>query len=308
MRCGPRGRWERSECRIRTELVVSSTVFKTHSFFKMTDFLARLILILGGGAVVIAAVVKWAAELTAQRLSERWARDRELEIERYRVLAGQSQSVINTALSAFASGHGAAQERRLLSVETLWKWMLTLRTTAPSFVLLADILTDEEFALLYQRPELLPYSPQQVEAETIKLMEGTTSAEEHRPFCGELAWALFYVYRAVHGRLFFIFTQGLRSGTFRPWRKDPGMQQLLGSVLTEEELAGVMSGSLGRWFSTLQILEAKFLSEVQTFISGKHASDTGIREATRIIQAVQGVDRANTEKSAKARPKLGPSS
>jgi hypothetical protein len=63
-------------------------------------------------------------------------------------------------------------------------------------------------------------------------------------------------------------------------------------VLTPEELAGVMSGSVGKWYSCLQLLEMKFLRAVETVISGKHASDLGLEEATRIVSAVQAVQRS----------------
>jgi len=257
---------------------------------KMTDQLVTLLLALGGWTVVGAGIFKWMGDRLAQRIGEKWTRDREIELEQFRAISGQSQTVLSATLATFASGHGAAQERRLNAVEQIWRAFVAIRTQVPALTVLAEILTDDEFAALDAQKGLpANYTPTELMEETKRLMVATHEVESHRPFVGELAWARFYMYRAVSFRLLVIFETGLRTGKFTPWRKDSGMQQLLSSALTEDELATVMSRSLAPWYSTRNILEGKFLQEVHGVISGKHASDASLGEATRILEAAQRV-------------------
>jgi hypothetical protein len=199
---------------------------------------------------------------------------------------------VSAAITGFSSSHSAANERRLVAVESLWKAMLNLRRNAPPVTVWADVMSDDEFARLHTRPDLLDNDlMSNIEGEITQLMSASANVEEHRPFCGELPWALFFIYRAIHGRLLFLIGEGFKRGVIVPWRRDHGMQQLLSSVLNSEEMSEVMRGQFGRWYSCLQLLEAKFLREVESVISGKHASDASLQEATRIVAAVQSVAR-----------------
>jgi hypothetical protein len=214
----------------------------------MLDQLTTLLLALGGWTIVLVASVKWVSDRVAQRLGERWARNRGIELEQFRAMTAQSQAVMDAALAAFGAGHNAAQERQLVALEVLWKGVVTLRTQAPPIGVLADILSDEEFASLNERRDLLRnHMPRDIPAETLKLMSSVQHVEEHRPFCGELAWALFFAYRGLYGRLLMTFEAGVREGGFVPWRQDPGIQQILKSVLDTEDYSKLMTGSWGGW-------------------------------------------------------------
>jgi hypothetical protein len=258
----------------------------------MSTEIITLILTMGGWAALVVAAIKWIADRAAQRLSEQWTRNRELEPERFRVMSAQSQSVLETALGAFGSGYNAAQERRLSAVESLWKGIVTIRSEFPQIGLLANILSDEEFSSLDRRPDLLrKYIPQDFDAEYTKLSINTRGMEEQRPFVGDLPWALFYAYRALHGRLLYLMESGVQSRQFVPWRQDSGVRQILASVLTADEFSTVMAGDFGDWSSTVQMLETRFLREVHAVISGEQATDMGLAQATRILKAVQESDR-----------------
>lgn len=168
------------------------------------------------------------------------------------------------------------------AIAALWQGVLDLQEVAGGVLTLYDILTEEELASVYENPRTRAYLDSVGGHRYMGEIDRVgRSVESHRPFLSDRMWQLFFVYRAIVGRILHKAAEGQATRAFPAWNKDldgatdDNTVQLARLLLTEPEFEYCLTGGSGvpLPFGTprrvLQILEGKVLGEARDIIRGK---------------------------------------
>lgn len=163
-------------------------------------------------------------------------------------------------------------QKRLSAAETLWSAVLDLRERFSSAVGFYTILLPSEYDSVFDegskaRILVAPITDEFV-ADAVRRAD---LVENDRPYLGEDLWSKFFVYRAFLGRLAVLIVMGKRRHHIGDWRDDRGVREILGSVLEEQEIEGLLGSkadphALNRAVSRLQSV---ILSEIRRVSSGE---------------------------------------
>ena len=96
-----------------------------------------------------------------------------------------------------------------------------------------DILLPEEYQDFVTNPRLRSSVP---EFEKEYSIFSNPQIEYVRPFLGEHLFTLFFIYRAVNGRICVLLERDVKAGEVKPWFDDAGVHRLLRTILTEDEI------------------------------------------------------------------------
>jgi isoleucyl-tRNA synthetase len=176
------------------------------------------------------------ATLISKYLDSRWKHTYDQDMEQFKARLEQDRLVFNTALSSLNSAAAAVNPKIVASVETIWQAILKVRDASFPIGFYADILTKEEWCELPNNPRQRERVAAIANAGDARqhLLEELANAEHSRPFVGELIWSMFFVYRALLLRVAVIVERDFAKGHLSYWYDDPGIQQFIKLLLTEE--------------------------------------------------------------------------
>jgi hypothetical protein len=163
------------------------------------------------------------------------------------------------------------------AVSALWAAMIAMREKFGAMIDFDSILTLEEAQEAFSEGkhgsilELL--RPFEGKLHTSQLIvEGNASKyDNHRLFCGDRIWLIFYIYRGMFMRNAFLISQSFKDCAFQNWRVDNGVEQLLGSVIAKDEVEKLREHPIGGLSLALTRLEGEFLHEATRVMSGSKA-------------------------------------
>lgn len=261
------------------------------------NLLGVVVTALGGATIISVATARWFAGRVADRLYLKWKHDYEIEAERFRDQLSTTRLVLETALASASQVQGAAQERILKAVETLWGTVVELGDLALKNLILFELLDPKEYQLAFTKSNLAALLPQMSETELGDMIEQTgKKCEPLRPFLGERLWSLFWVYRAVIGRLCVKIVRGRDKRKIYGWdfdmngEPDEYLIKLLGFALSEDEIKTLsQSRSVAKLLKTL--FEQKILLEAEGRISGRHMAEINVAEGQHLREALLSADR-----------------
>ena len=242
------------------------------------------------GIVISGLVFVVKTEISERRRQSRDA-NYSLRLEEHRDalarITGQLSAVQATANAALLEGQRASAERRANAVDALWREVLRIRNESPAAVGMLDILLPSEYQNFVTNDRFRSLVPE-LEETVATLVDH--EIEHVRPFLGERVFTLFFIYRAVHGRICFLLDRGVKAGKVTPWFDDAGVHQLLLTILTESEIQALTELTLGRvrWMSSL--IEGKILEQLWGVIVGEVSSSEGLEQARRVQEIMRDVE------------------
>lgn len=198
--------------------------------------LGELIGILGGWSVLVCGIAAWLGQLSAKRLILKWKTNQEKEVESLKEDLSRDRLLLQTALSNFSSGRAAAHERRLDALQRTWEAIVNLKDRWGQAIFFYRILRPSEYNEIHHDPKVRAMVADIDHETTSKAIDSTSDIEKLRPLIGEKTYILFFIYRAFIGRLANFVIQGKKGKVLPDWRSDDATQQLLSTVLTEDEI------------------------------------------------------------------------
>jgi hypothetical protein len=204
------------------------------------------------------------------------------QLDKTREVLRRQASLEDFARDFLASAHGAATERRLVAVETLWQEMCDASHAKHQLLFLADVLSREELAA-----RALPAFAQAIQdLDFDKLGEVVRigHSDKCRPFCGEALWAIYYVATWLPGRILAFYATTKKDAGV--WMDDKPIRDFLAVVLDDEEMRTFVNrqGAALTWLHS--VLQLKFLRTSADFISGKTVATAGIEQARHLATLI----------------------
>ncbi|MHB8276916.1 MAG: hypothetical protein ACYDIA_04600 [Candidatus Humimicrobiaceae bacterium] len=245
----------------------------------------------GGWAVITFAFAEWIGARIAQRLNLKWTKEKEKEIEKLKSDLTRDRDILNSTISAFSRQYQVSQNRRLTSLENLWKNIIKLREFNGPLQLFFNILQPQEYQNAL-REDGFNISLQSISFENISylLKEISSSVEISRPYLGIKLWSFFFIYRAFIGRIVVVFDKGRKESNIKPWYDDKHTMEVLSLALNKEELERISANKLLFLNYAVDSLEQKILNEIEDIITGHSISELSIDQARRNIQRIEDIN------------------
>lgn len=259
----------------------------------MFDLQAITAMILGAATptVLLAAVAvmgrKWIGERIAQGIKHSYdARIEELKSE----LAHRS-NLLTMAHRPLGDNAAVLLRHRVEAFQELWGGIMAVKDTCPHTIRMLDALLEKEFGPELARRGFKNIAPSDVSLEeftALMISNGPSGKplDHTRLFAGEYAWSLFFVYRAIHGRITHLYREGRKAGSVTPWYRDKYARSIVASVLSRDEMAE-FDKQVAEKIGWIQLaIERKFLAHANEILSGESTSEDMLRAATRFTTAV----------------------
>lgn len=217
--------------------------------------------------------------------------EHDIALEKIKASNAQNQAVKAAATASLTTTHAAAQEKRLHALETFWKATVQIRAKSPPVLTFLDILLPEEYDHLLTNPKMAP-AVERLTVENLADNFGLASVDvdEARLYAGEYLFALFWAYRASIGRIAFEVMQGRKKGTIEDWATDSGIRQLMGDVLSTQEVEEFDELKIGRINWLRNAIEGKMLSHSAKIISGEASAAFGLEQARKIAASASQLE------------------
>ena len=248
----------------------------------------------GGWAAITFFIAEWIGARIAQRLNIKWIKEKEKEIEKLKSDLTRDRDILNSTISAISKQYQISQERRLTSLENLWKNIIKLRDYFGPLQLFFNILQPQEYQDALKR-DLFNINLQPISFENMSnlLKEIDYEVEISRPYLGIKLWSLFFIYRAFIGRIVVVFDKGRKLSNIKTWYDDKHTMELLSLALNKEEIEKISENKFLYLNYAIDSLEQKILNEIDNIISGQTASELSIDQARKNIQKIEAMNREN---------------
>ena len=162
------------------------------------------------------------------------------------------------------------------SAEILWKAILAVEREFSDLVFLLSFLYPHEFDSLFHKYDSGPLATvenyRDIKYTTDKIEHISSSpVEETRLFVGDRLWYLFFVLRAFHGRLGYLFHKSFEKNEYFDWRNDDVILSQLRQVLDDSAIEDARQDPDGGVPIIVSHLESEFLREATRVMSGSQA-------------------------------------
>lgn len=269
----------------------------------LTSFLTTLLTSAGASIVLSSALVFLARNWISERIQQsiRHEYDQKLahlnaqlrnESDKNALLLKSSieheAERLRFATTSVSQTQRVAIDRRLTALETLWEGVLATRDNVPVVMGFIDILTIDEYSSMKDDSQFIAMVGE-VSHEKLAAMykDNVGSRERVRPYVGEYTWALVSTYQSIILRTAFLVQMGQEDTKKLNWHLDSGINQLLRSALTGEEMKEFEATRIGKVGWIQRMFESKILAAMQIVISGEQFGDEALRQAQRMEQKVQ---------------------
>jgi hypothetical protein len=200
-------------------------------------------------------------------------------------------------VASAAASQSAAFAHRLQSIQRLWNAMVQQRNKRPTAVGMTEWLTHDEVLEHLRRPDYATIrSGVSIEHLPPAMLDG--EIEQSRLGSGDYLWSLFWVHRALMGRVaaYLDFQLAGKGDPNTTWRTDPGLRYLLTAALDADELRKFdHHTAVGGLLEALSAIERRFLINAAGLMSGELAASEMAGHAER-IQEVARLTEADSNK------------
>lgn len=209
--------------------IITTALFSVGSasviIFSLSSFLSKVWV----GRILAADTAKYSQALQDSRAKY----DKEIEdLKTINLSFINSLAATNTS---YLESQKVYVQARISAIEKVWAELMNLREKRASSILFLDILDFSNYSEFSTNGKLL-FAKKQTELAEIN-SRLSTEIDKVRPFLDERSYQLFWVYRALEGKLCF-YIQSLCLGELpsSDWRVLPEIYSLISTALSEDQL------------------------------------------------------------------------
>jgi hypothetical protein len=251
----------------------------------MWNLILSVVVSVAASSAVTAGLVFVLKTYIGEKIKKSIEHEYATKMERLRADNAQQQSVQAVATALLAGSRQASHDRRLTAIETLWSAILRLKEMIPAVVGHADILLETEYGeLLTNERFAADFTELPDEQQVHRQLESVKEVESVRLYLGERLFLYFFVYRAITFRIAYLFDRGRKAGRVLPWYRDSGIRQLLGHVLSQEEMVVFDQQKFCQLNWVQALIETKILQHADRVISGQESAEFGHDQALKIAR------------------------
>ncbi len=214
----------------------------------------------------------------------------DVKLEALKAELQSAYSSVKTSVDTLNASNSGMRPHIIEAVTALWDQMNRMREDFSGVTGFDSIVLPEEAQEIFsvRRNARILRFVQNFEdkayAHGLMIEYNTAKPDNHRLFCGDRPWLLFYTYRAVVFRSALLITESYRLANYRDWRTDKGIDQLLSGILPANEIADLRNAKFGGLTATLSRIEGDFLHEATRVMSGSKAMADSLSDMQAIIQ------------------------
>lgn len=196
---------------------------------------------------------------------------------------------VKSSVEVLTATNSGMRPHIIEAVTALWSEMTAMRGRLGGIVAFDAVILAHEAQEMFERrhnAKALHYVAEFEDAarmDALVIEFNGVALENHRLFCGDRLWLLFYIYRAVILRSTLLVNWSYEQRTYRDWRTDSGVKQQLRAVLSDADAAKFESENIGGLSSALSRIEAEFLHEAARVMSGSKAMADSLSDVQAMI-------------------------
>lgn len=155
-------------------------------------------------------------------------------IEKHKYELERETSVLSVAHRSFGESLSLFQRERVNGISVLWRALLDTRSNIPAYVYVLDMTSFDNVMPSYEEVKDR-LGDVQIEQINKFSMLPYKEAEMVRPFVGDNAWSLYYLYHGIVARIVFHYYKCSQDRKFTPWHSDNYTVEMVESLLTIDE-------------------------------------------------------------------------
>jgi hypothetical protein len=246
----------------------------------------------------LTASVKYEYERNLEKLKSELRENEENVIDELKKKSLEIESLRNVSLSGIVNSQAALIDKRIKSVETLWKGITNLSKLKASATVMKSLNVEEIEKSSNQRDENI-----QLFLNTVGRMAGDVSMEnlpkdnpqEIRPFVSAYAWSLYSAYSAIVYRAF-LQLELLKKGLDTKILNNEHVIKLIEIVLPHQK-PFIEKYGVNASYYLLDEIEELLLKELQSFLRGDIHDKENMERAHKILSQVNKIQEASADSS-----------
>ncbi|KVM87665.1 hypothetical protein WT06_22220 [Burkholderia anthina] len=210
------------------------------------------------------------------------------KLEELRSQLSRNNTSLELAHRTLSSYSGPFHQKRLESISIYWDTIIEMEEKMPVELFVADLLLPSEYSAAIENGKLTQIDRTAGSA----MMEEIKHApiEKVRPFIGETLWNLLFAYRALLGRLCYLYHEGLRTKNLKPWFDDTHCLTLVNSLISDEQFQELVKLPAGKYSRVKLFVRDRIAAAAGAAASGASDSEVQLREAHRLSIAASAAD------------------
>jgi len=231
---------------------------------------------LGGIPVVVSCIISAIWFFVSRRMLIKWKTSSNLHVEDFKGLIDKNKLFIENIIQSQFKLYLSVHEKRLIAIEKLWETFLKIKKAFPSSVfMIYTILDDTELSNLLSENSKMGNLIKHEDYFKIAMEISNMSEEldKYKIYIDPKLWSLFFVFRAISGRLPYFVSKEIKNGTLRHWHIDKPTKELLKSILSEIEYNSIYQMKDLSLSRTFDLLEFKILNEITELTTGSKQTE-----------------------------------
>ena len=247
-------------------------------------------------------VIKLVPGSISKYIEKEISRRSDAKLEQIKAELQSAYSSVRSSVDVLSASNSGMRPNIIEAVSALWSVMTTMRERFGGVIGFDSIILAHEAQEMFgegTNTKALNYVREfeHGRATDIGISQfNVASLEQHRLFCGDRLWLIFYIYRAITLRAALLITWSFEKREYRDWRTDHGMKQLMGAVFDAENIDKFQAAKIGGLAEALSRLEAEFLHEATRVMSGSKAIADSLSNMQSMI-ALQDAKAAGARKN-----------
>lgn len=202
---------------------------------------------------------------------------------------------LKSSVDLLSATNSRLQPEVIDTVKTLWGLVVTMKGIFGPLVTCDQVFLPTEISEAFkheaEHKSIIQFLEPYRDDANMQMQNGAVlepDLDRYRLFCDDRLWLIFFAIRAIYMRTSMLVSVSFKEHEYRDWRKNNGVEQLLGAALKPEVVAQVTARDVGGLSFAIDQLETEFLHEATRVMSGSKA----VAHSLSDVQAVMLLENA----------------
>lgn len=234
--------------------------------------------------IISSGVISYFLDYNKQKNINKIEQNYKMEIENMKSKISENQLILSNIYSNAASGYQVTQQRRIEAIDKTWAAVNMLKSEVSTILFLYDILLPSEYNDIFTNPKLSDIKDSVDKNKMLYLITDITNTiMPELLYMSNTLTNLFDYYKALTGRIYIKFCEGLVNRNIQEWNKDSGLTNIVKELIDKEYISLEYNKVLNTKISTIiELIELEIIQECKKVISGKNISEHMVADMSSI--------------------------